>query len=309
MTSKFWLEEQNRAAFEHARLITAHSSKSFYLSARMLPLEKRWAAYAVYGFCRHADNLIDTQRRRRKDEILAEIEFLRGELELAYRTGESEHPIVRPFIVVARRYGIAKEHALELLAGVQMDLHISRYETFEELYVFCYRVAAVVGLMMVPVLGYHHAGAFRYAEKLGVAMQLTNILRDVREDRELGRIYIPREELRRFDCSENHIFEERMTPSFRALMKYQVERALSYYSEAARGIPLLAADARFAIHSASRIYRGILKRLQARDYNPFLGRVFVPPHRKLGILLQEIARTKLLLVQERLAVTAGMSGT
>jgi len=303
----FWLEKQNRAAFEHARQITAYYSKSFYVSACMLPLEKRWATYAVYGFCRYADNLIDTQRRRRTEEILAEVEFLTRELEVSYRTGESEHPILRPFIVVAQRYGIPKEHALELLKGVQMDLQIARYETFADLYLFCYRVAAVVGLMMTPILGYHHTKAFVYAEKLGVAMQLTNILRDVQEDRDLGRIYIPREELRRFACSENHILEERMTPAFRELMKFQVDRALSYYHEAATGISLLAADARFAIYSASRIYRGILKRLQARDYNPFLGRVFVPQHRKLGILLQEVVRTKLLAVQERLAPATGIS--
>lgn len=304
---KFWLEQQNRASFEHARQITAYYSKSFYISACMLPLEKRWATYAVYGFCRYADNLIDTQRKRRTEEVLAEVEFLAHELAVAYRTGESEHPILRPFIVVAKKYGISKEHALELLKGVRMDLQISRYETFQELYLFCYRVAAVVGLMMTPVLGYDSDEAFLYAEKLGVAMQLTNILRDIQEDRDMGRIYIPCEELRAFGCGERDILEEKMTPPFRELMKFQVERALAYYDEAARGIPMLAADSRFAIYSASRIYRGILKRLQARDYNPFLGRVVVPQHRKLGILLQEVVRTKMMVMQERLALTTGMS--
>jgi phytoene synthase len=297
---QFWLENSNRAAFEHARRLTAHYSKSFYVSARLLPAEKRWATYAVYGFCRYADNLIDKQRNRQAAEILREVDFLADELATAYRTGESEHPIIRPFIVVAQRYSIPLQYPLDLLVGVQMDVQNTRYQTFDDLYVFCYRVAAVVGLMMTHVVGYTNDEAFTYAEKLGIAMQLTNILRDIKEDKEMGRIYLPREELDRFGCRERDIIEERMTPPLRELMKFQVSRAHSYYDAARQGIPMLQPDAQFAIYSASRIYRGILKRLEARDYNPFLGRVFVPPHRKLGILLQEVIRTKILAAQERL---------
>lgn len=302
----FWLEPSNRAAFEHARQITAYFAKSFYFSAALLPQEKRWATYAVYGFCRYADNLIDNRRQRAAAEILREVEFLEAELRTAYRTGESEHPILRPFIVVAQRYRIPLEYPLDLLRGVQMDLQNARYENFEALYVFCYRVAAVVGLMMTPILGYENNAAFGYAEKLGVAMQLTNILRDVKEDKAMGRIYLPLDELRAFGCSEENIFAERLTPGFRALIKFQVERAHAYYQAATPGIALLHAEARFAIHSASRIYRGILKRLEARDYNPFLGRVYVPKHRKLGIILQEVVRTKLVVTPQRLAPASGL---
>jgi phytoene synthase len=303
----FWLEPAHRAAFEHARQMTAYYAKSFYLSACLLPLEKRWATFAVYGFCRYADNLIDTQRNRQAAEILREIEFLTHELRVAYRTGESEHPILRPFIAVARRYGIPLKYPLDLLRGVQMDIQNTRYQNFDELYVFCYRVAAVVGLMMTHILGYEKADAFSYAEKLGIAMQLTNILRDVQEDKDMGRIYIPLDELRAHGCSENNILEERMTPAFRELIKFQVDRAHSYYEASAAGIAMLHGDAQFAIHSASRIYRGILKRLEAREYNPFLGRVYVPKHRKFGILFQEIVRTKISSMQERLAMVAGVS--
>lgn len=302
----FWLDPSNRAAFEHARQITAYFAKRFSLSAAMLPLEKRWATYAVYGFCRYADNLIDKRRDRTVAEILREVEFLEAELRTAYRTGESEHPILRPFIIIAQRHGIPLEYPLDLLRGVQMDIQITRYQNFEELYVFCYRVAAVVGLMMTHLLGYKNETAFVHAEKLGVAMQLTNILRDVQEDKEMGRIYLPLEEFRAYGCTENHVFEERMTPTFRELMKFQVERAYSYYQAANAGISMLAPDSRFAIYSASRIYRGILKRLEARDYNPFLGRVYVPKHRKLGIILQEVVRTKLLTAHERLAMASGL---
>ncbi len=303
---RFWLEQSNRAAFKHARQMTAYYSKSFYISACMLPLEKRWATYAIYGFCRYADNLIDKQRSRQVAEILREVDFLAHELEVAYRTGESEHPILRPFVVVAQRYGIPLEYPLDLLRGVKMDIQNARYQNFDELYVFCYRVAAVVGLMMTHVLGYKNDEAFAYAEKLGVAMQLTNILRDVQEDKDMGRIYLPLDELQEFGCSENNVLEERMTPAFRELIRFQVNRAHSYYEAAADGIPMLAPDSRFAIYSASRIYRGILKRLEARKYNPFLGRVFVPKHRKLGILLQEVLRTKIITAHERLAMATGM---
>jgi phytoene synthase len=302
----FWLEPSNRAAFEHARQITAYFAKSFYLSASLLPPEKRWATYAVYGFCRYADNLIDKQRNRAAAEILREVEFLEAELRTAYRTGESEHPILRPFIVVAQRCEIPLEYPLDLLRGVQMDIQNARYKNFDELYVFCYRVAAVVGLMMTHILGYENDAAFGYAEKLGVAMQLTNILRDIKEDKEMGRIYLPLDELHAHDCCENNVFNERLTPAFRELIKFQVDRAHSYYQAANAGIAILKADSRFAIYSASRIYRGILKRLEARNYNPFLGRVYVPKHRKLGIILQEVVRTKIVTAQERLAVASGL---
>ncbi len=303
---RLWLEPSNRAAFEHAREMTAYYSKSFYISACMLPLEKRWATFAVYGFCRYADNLIDNQRNRQAAEILREVEFLAHELEVAYRTGESEHPILRPFIVVAKRYEIPIEYPLDLLRGVQMDIQNTRYQNFDELYVFCYRVAAVVGLMMTHILGCDDDEAFAYAEKLGVAMQLTNILRDVQEDKDMGRIYLPLDELHEFGCTENNILQERITPAFRELMQFQVNRAYSYYDAAADGIPMLEPDSQFAIYSASRIYRGILKRIEARDYNPFLGRVFVPKHRKFGILLQEVLRTKITTAQERFAMATGM---
>lgn len=299
---KFWLESFSRPAFEHARQMTAYYSKSFYLSASMLPPEKRWATFAVYGFCRYVDNLIDKPRRRTTDQVLHEVAFLRQELQIAYRTGGSEHPILQPYIIVAQRYGIPIEYALDLLNGVEMDVEYSRYPNFDALYLFCYRVAGVVGLMMTHILGYTDEAVFGYAEKLGVAMQLTNILRDVQEDCKIGRIYLPLEELRAFGCSENNIFEARMNPALRELMKFQHERAYSYYEAAEPGIRLLKPDAQYAIYSASRIYRGILKRLKARDFNPFLGRVFVPKHRKMGILMQEILRTKWLAAQARLAI-------
>ena len=297
---KLWKAEENRAAFAYARRITAHYSKSFYFSAQMLPKEQSWATFALYGFCRHCDNLIDTPRQRTETEILREIQRLTEELQVAYNTGESQDPIIRAFILIAKTYGIPIAYPLDLLNGVAMDVRKTRYKTFDELSLFCYRVAAVVGLMMTYVLGYKEERAFGYAKQLGIAMQLTNILRDIKEDKEIGRLYIPQTELAQFDVTEQDIFNEKMTPQLQALMKFQVERADQYYTEAVPGISLLKTESQYAIYSAAKIYRGILRKIEEHDYNPFLGRVFVPSIQKIRILLHEGLRAKVLSAQEKL---------
>lgn len=294
------LTDEDRAAFEYARRITAYYSKSFYVSARILPADRRWATYALYGFCRHCDNLIDTPRQRTRSEIFGEIEFLTEELQIAYNTGESEHPVVRAFIFVAKRYGIPIEYPLDLLKGVAMDIQQARYITFDELTFFCYRVASVVGLMMTHILGYKDKRAFEYAKLLGIAMQLTNILRDIKEDKEMGRIYLPQADLSVFGVSNQDILNEKMTPQLRALMKFQIKRADRYYLEAIPGISLLKTESQYAIYSAARIYRGILRQIETRNYNPFSSRVFVPSIQKIGILLHEVLRMQVLSAQEKL---------
>lgn len=295
----FWDQPNYKVAFEHVRLLTSYWSKSFYFSARFLPDDKRWATYALYGFCRFSDNLIDNPRKRSKQQLIGEVACFRRELKLAYRWGESEHPILKPFILVAKKYGIPIEYPLDLLKGVQMDIEKMRYDTFDDLYLFCYRVASVVGLMMTFIMGYNNDQAFAYAEKLGVAMQLTNILRDVKEDRDLGRIYLPLAELQQFGLTEDDVFKENFNEQFRQLMKFQVERADGYYQEASKGIPMLTTASQFAIYSASKIYQGILRKLEQRDYNPFLGRVYVPSGKKFRILAREVLRTKFLLLKEK----------
>jgi len=289
---KFWLKSENKPAFEFARLSTKHYSKSFYISAKMLPKETRWATYALYGFCRYADNLIDNPRNRSVEELLEEVKFVKWELGRAYKTGESEHPIIQSFIIVAKKYGIPIKYPLELIEGVQMDIQKSRYESFDELHLFAYRVAGVVGLMMTHVLGYKDKRAFEYAEKLGIAMQLTNILRDIQEDKNMDRIYLPLQELRIFGLSEDDIFNENMSDKMRTFMEFQLNRAHAYYEEANKGIPMLDRKSQFAIYSSSKIYRGILRKIEMRDLNPFRGRVFVSQLKKVGILITEIIRTR-----------------
>ncbi|MBB16069.1 squalene synthase [Candidatus Poribacteria bacterium] len=293
----FWKKPSHKAAFEYSRKLIAHHSKSFYISARLLPIERRWATYALYGFCRYVDNLIDTPRQRTQAELLKEIDDIAIELQIASRTGESEHPIIRAFTVSANFFDIPIECALDLVSGVKMDLEHTHYETFDDLYPFCYRVAGVVGIMMTHILGQTNKNAFYYAEKLGIAMQLTNILRDIQEDKNMGRIYLPLDELELFGVTKEQIINEIMSPNLRNLMEFQVNRAEEYYEKSKSGVPMLQKESQFAVYSAINIYRKILQKITERDFNPFLGRVFVPNKQKLTILLQEIFRSKLIVVQ------------
>jgi len=283
-----------KAAFKYAKSQTAHYSKSFYLSSQILPKSKRWDTFALYSFCRYADNIVDNPRSRTDAELFDEIASVAREIKTAYRRGESEHPVLKPFIKAALKRNIPIEYSLDLLDGVKMDLLQNRYKTFGELYQFAYRVAGVVGLMMTHVIGFKDKKALEYAEKLGIAMQLTNILRDVQEDKNMNRIYLPLDELKQFGLSEQDIMGERWTPKMRKFMQFQVNRAHRYFEEAQPGISMLDSDSRFAIYSASRIYRGILRQIEARGYNPFLGRAFVSQRRKMAILFHEVMKTRVL---------------
>jgi len=283
-----------KISLKYARSQTAHYSKSFFLSSALLPKEKRWDTYALYSFCRFADNIVDKPRQRSNKALLEEVDYLAKELRIAYQSGESEHPIIKSFIYVAKKYQIPIKYPLELLEGVKMDLVRNRYETFDDLYLFAYRVAGVVGILMTYVLGSKDESAFEYAEKLGIAMQLTNILRDVQEDKNMGRIYLPQEEIRKFNLHEEDFFNENMTTNFRKFISFQVSRAHQYYHEAHDGIKLLTSNTQFAIYSASKIYQGILMKIEARNYNPFLGRVFVSQGKKFIILMGELLRTRVL---------------
>ncbi len=279
-------------SFNYAKALIMHHAKSFYLASKFIPKKKRYATFAIYAFCRFADNIIDKPRNRSDKQKLEELEAFRNELIIALQNGESEHPAIGPFVIAVKEYNIPFEYPLDLIAGVRMDLEINRYESFKKLYVFCYRVAAVVGLMMTYVLGFKDKNTLFYAEKLGVAMQLTNILRDIKEDSEMGRIYLPMNEMQEYDVSDDEIFESRMSDNLKELLILQVERARKYYIEAEPGIKMLDNDSAFSIVAASRIYSRILNKIEKNNYNPFLGRVFVSKTKKLKIILREYLRFK-----------------
>lgn len=271
-------------AYRESRRITRMYAKTFYFASHLLPPARRRAAYALYAFCRTADSITDNKHPN-PAAALTELRHLVMHPEPHLHL----YPWAPAWRDTIQRYGIERELFLELINGVEMDLYKNRYETFDELYLYCYRVASVVGLMMVPVLGYTSERAFYHAEKLGIAMQLTNILRDVGEDLERGRIYLPLAELRSSGYSEDLLLRRQYTPAFQALMKAQVARARAYYREGRAGIPLLADPAgRLTVRLMANLYEGILDELEKKRYPSLHQRVYVSLPRKITRSLPEI---------------------
>ncbi len=251
------------ASYLHAETITRSYARTFYFASALLPETQRKHAYAIYAFCRTADSLVDDAP---KEESPQEIQLHLTRLRRFVKDPSSflpDYPWAAAFRETLRSLSIPAHLFEELLNGVEMDLSKSRYATFEELYLYCYRVAGVVGQMMCYVYGLTDEESLRYAEKLGVAMQLTNILRDVKEDWQRGRLYIPQEELLSFEVSEQEIGAGRVTSAYEALMKYQIARARSYYREAAPGIArILSLPVRLTTLAMARLYEGILDKLE-----------------------------------------------
>lgn len=276
-------------ARQYVRLLTRTYSKSFYLATQLMPLSRRDDVYAVYGFCRHTDNIVDAPRSRPQTIVKQELDAWREELTQAYISGESQHPVMATFIRTVHHRGIPVQLAHALIDGVAMDLQFDRYYSFTELRKFCYHVASVVGLMMTHVFGYHDRAAFPYAEDLGIGMQLTNILRDVDEDWRLrGKVYLPMDELASYGLSEADIAAQRLDSTMKSFLRFQVDRAHTYFDRAEHGIPLLHRSGRGAVRAASRLYRGILFEIERNDYDIFTRRPVVSTLRKfttLGFML------------------------
>ncbi len=272
--------------YREAAQATARGSKSFYFASRFFPKELSRAAHAVYWFCRHTDDTVDECSSIEYGR--AELEQWARQLECAFRGGPVQHPVLIVFLDAMQRHSIPQEYALELIEGMRMDLEGRRYGSFADLRVFCYRVASVVGLMMSHVIGFQ-GDALRYAADLGVAMQLTNILRDIGEDLGRGRIYLPSDEMLRFGYSEEDLRARVRNAAFGALMNFQLNRAREFYDAAMPGIALLCSDGRFAVKVAADVYRGILDRIESSGYDVFERRACVSPLRKYWIMTRAMA--------------------
>ena len=279
-----------RSAYEHCRNITRRYAKTFYLATRFLPYHKQRSIFAIYGLCRFLDNLVDEAedliaanpvKRQETEETLTD---WKGKLQKTYEGGGGDNPILVAFSDVLRRHDIDIALPFDLIDGVGMDLSKNRYETFEELYDYSYKVASVVGLMISEIFGYNDRAALRHAVDLGIAMQLTNILRDVGEDLERGRIYLPEEDLNRFGVTEEDLFSHRMTDSFRELMRFQIDRARSYYDSADKGIPMLSPDSQIPVRLARHNYARILDQIESNKYQVFTRRAYLSFTQKMSIL-------------------------
>jgi len=268
--------------------ITRTHSKTFHLSSLFLSPAKRRAVWAVYAFCRTADDIVD--RIAPAHERLDAIGAWERKLTDAYG-GRTRDPIFVAFADAARRFGIPIQPALDLLRGARMDVTIRRYATYDAVREYCYLVASTVGLLVMPILGTRSPDAAGYGVALGRAMQMTNILRDVGEDARMDRIYLPAEDLERFGCGEQAVLAGVVDDAFVALMRFQIERVRALYAEAEPGIALLAPESRYTVRLALSLYRGILDRIEANGYDVFTRRAHVPLRAKLLTALTVAART------------------
>ncbi len=264
-------------AYKHCESVTKTHAKSFYFAAKFLPKHKQRPIYAVYALCRNIDDAVDEAEIAGVDEAIAAVkrweeklnEVYSGESKIENRTANPQNFVLQTWRDLLQTYKIPQNLPLELMKGVLADTHIKRYETFDELYVYCYRVASTVGLMSSEIFGYEKPETLKYAEALGIAMQLTNILRDIKEDAAMGRIYLPLEDLRRFNIAEEQIFAGDASADFVEMIKFQIERARYYYAESYKGIALLKPDTRFTVLLALRIYSRILDQIERQNYDVF----------------------------------------
>ena len=272
-------------SYLRAEQVTAHWAKSFYFASRFLPPEKKRAIFAIYDYCRHADNLVDQRGGRPIGEVRTELLEL-GDLVRRMHAGEApEDDRWLALHDTLARHPIPLAPLLELLDGVAMDLGRVEIPDFPTLLQYCRNVAGGVGLMLGPVLG---AAPTRFQELgvgLGVAMQLTNVLRDVREDLDSDRVYLPADELKRWGLSRTVLEARRMTPELHAFFSFQVRRARGYFDAADQVVPLFPDDgSRLTVRLLQRTYAGILDVIERMDYDVFRARAYVPFRRKLVIL-------------------------
>ena len=268
-------------AYEHCEMLTRRASSNFYWGFRLLPHDRRRALCAVYAFCRAADDLADEPARDADPRRL--LARWREELERAYG-GRPVHPVGVALADTVARFAIPREHFDAVIAGVEVDLDRDRYETWEgDLEQYCYRVAGAVGLVCIEIFGYRDPSARQYAVELGLAFQLTNILRDVADDAQRGRIYLPRADLKRFGCREEDVLVGHCTEAFRQVMAFECARAGEHYGRARF---LLAEDDRQSLAPAEAmrlIYEQLLRRIMLRHYDVFGPKIRLTRPEKAGL--------------------------
>jgi 15-cis-phytoene synthase len=269
--------------------LTRKSRSNFFYAFLCLPRPQREALYAVYAFCRIVDDAVDVgqdQPAKRK-----ELDRWRGEIAQVF-DGSPTHPAAQRLQAAVKLFPIPREALNEIIAGVEMDLDRSTYNTFDELYPYCYRVASAVGLCCIEIFGYSDMRAREYAVNLGVALQLTNIMRDVQPDALAGRVYLPQDDLDRFGVAAGDLAAGRYTPEFLRLMQHQAARAHDYYERAWMALPRSDEHRLFAAEIMGRTYFALLETIERRRFQVFGGRVSVPTPRKLGIALRCWVRSR-----------------
>lgn len=279
-------------AYEACRLETAEWAKTFYLGTLLMPPAKRRAIWAIYVWCRRTDELMDSAEAQAcsTQELSERLDAWEQRTRQLFE-GQVRDGLDRVMVDTLERYPQSLQPYLDMIEGQRMDLVKTRYATFNELKLYCYRVAGTVGLMTQEVMGLDPAytsapwserpDTSEAAVALGIANQLTNILRDVGEDRGRGRIYLPQEDLERFGYSEAELLAGTLNANWRALMAFQLERARDWFARSEAGVRWLAPDARWPVWASLRLYRGILDVIERHDYDVFNKRAYVPRAGKL----------------------------
>ena len=275
-----------QAAYQECRQITRREARNFYYAFVLLPSERRRAIYVAYAFCRYCDDAVDSESSI--DEKLRRLADLRRLLERCYE-GEADEPVFVGLSQVAREYAIPREYFEDVLSGMEADLVKTRYQDFDELRQYCYQVASAVGLICIHIFGFKDERAMAHAIDLGLAMQLTNISRDVKEDLEFGRIYLPQDELARFGCTEEDLRAGRANDAFRELMRFQTQRARTYFQSGFQLLPYLSPRSRACAAVLGRIYSRLLDRIEVAGYDVFSQRVSLSTSEKLGVMARSWA--------------------
>ena len=275
---------------------TKQSGSSFYYSFLFLPLDKRQALIALYAFCREVDDVVDDCN----DASIAQatLNWWKSELDQLY-AGDPQHPVTRALLPVIKIFSLQRELFIEIIEGMEMDLGNVRYANFRILQLYCYRVASVVGQLTANILGYTHHNTLKFAHKLGLAFQLTNIIRDVGEDALRGRIYLPQDELLEFGVEEADILARKASPQFTALMHFQIQRAESYYQQAVTLLPKEDRRAQRTSLMMQTIYHQLLKRIQAEGVEQVLTqRISLTYLYKIYLILQGWLKNNLIFPRQ-----------
>lgn len=269
---------------QYCKQKTKESGSSFTISFIFLSKDKREAMTALYAFCREVDDVVDECT----DYAVAQtkLSWWKSEIENLY-ADNPQHPVSFALQPVIQQFNLAKEHFQEIIDGMEMDIKFNRYEDFKQLQLYCYRVASVVGLLTAQIFGFKNRDTLKYAHDLGMAFQLTNIIRDVGEDARRGRIYLPLDELKKANVSEDDILKGRESEQVKALMEFQIERAETFYDKALQKLPTEDAKQQRAGLMMAAIYRTLLREIHADSAEKVLNRkLSIPPLRKLMLALK-----------------------
>lgn len=281
------IDPELQKSYQLCKALNRQHGKTYYLATLLLPKEKRPYVHALYGFARYADEIVDNLESTLTQEQKAEwLDGWSAQFFQELNSGHSSDPVTRATIDTIQRWNIPVEHFHAFIHSMKMDLTVTRYETYEDLYEYVYGSAAVIGLQMVPILEPSDQRAYEYAQKLGIAFQLANFIRDVSEDLERGRVYLPMSELRMFGVDEAMLQSRQVTPELKSALAFQIARVKKLEHESKPGVSLLHPTSRPCIEAARILYCGIVDEVSRNNFDVFTQRAKVPTSKRLNVALR-----------------------